>query len=1462
MEKRQTFYEVFPEPDQGQECARQFRDAQVEKAVVHQKEKKIVFYLHSDHYIEYRHVRAMERLIREASFSGAGMSVVFHMEYHLSDRYTPEYLIRDYRDDLMQILHDSSSVLYNLARKAEWFVDGDIVTLLMEDTFLAKNRSGELKEWLEGLFDRMFRKKITVGFDYTEAQKQALYEANRHKLRQEVIHAQGTQTGSGESARDAAPRSSGNPSKRPDKEPAKPSYRKGKKQRDVLYGRDCEGELTPIEAITEEIGEVVVHGQILSIQTREIRNEKTVVTFVITDFTDSIRGKIFIKNEELAELLAWLEQGRFYRVKAIAKYDDFSREIALGTIRGMKEIPDFRVKRMDHSAEKRVELHLHTMMSEMDSVVDIAKLIKTAKEWGHDTIAITDHGVLQAFPVAYHCLEKEDPFKIIYGVEAYIVDDEQDIVVNPHGQTWMDSYVVFDIETTGFSAEYNKIIEIGAVKVEQGVIRDTYSTFVNPEEPIPYRITELTGISDAMVADARPIGQVLPEFLAFCDGCALVAHNAKFDIGFIAHNAAALGLGFQPTYLDTVALARMLLPNLSRYRLNNVAKELGVLLENHHRAVDDAGATAEIFLKFLGMLEKRGIACVDCLNDQGEMSAEAIKKLPYYHGIILIQNETGRVNMNRLVSSSHLEYFNRRPRMPKSLISKYREGLILGTACEAGELYQAILSDRPKEEIAKIVEYYDYLEIQPLGNNEFLIGDESSWITSKEQLIDINKKIIALGEEYKKPVVATCDVHFLEPEDEQYRRIMMAGKRFRDADQQAPLYFRTTEEMLKEFDYLTPEKAKEVVIDNTRLVAGWIEKIAPVLPDKCPPVIEKSDETLTEICYRRAHEIYGPELPPVVKSRLERELDSIISNGFAVMYIIAQKLVWDSNDHGYLVGSRGSVGSSFAATMAGITEVNPLPPHYICPSCYYTDFDSEEVQAYAGQSGCDMPDRACPRCGTMMKKEGHDIPFETFLGFNGDKEPDIDLNFSGDYQACAHKYTEELFGTGHAFRAGTIGTVAEKTARGYVYNYFHERGISKRNCEIDRLAVGCTGPKRTTGQHPGGIIVVPRDREIYEFTAIQHPANDAGSGVITTHFEYHSIDHNLLKLDILGHDDPTMIRSLEDLTGVDAKTISLDDKAVMSLFHNTSALGIQPSDVGGTELGCLGIPEFGTDFVIGMLKDTNPQNFSDLVCISGLSHGTDVWLGNAHDYIENGDCTISTCISTRDSIMTYLIHMGLEKGLSFTIMESVRKGKGLKPEWEKEMRAHHIQEWYIESCKKIKYMFPKAHAAAYVMMAWRIAYYKVFYPLAYYASYFGIRASAFNYELMCMGPERLSYHMNVIRSRKKEDLSQKDQDTLKDMRIVQEMYARGFSFLPLDLYRADDKKFQIIDGKIMPSLNAIDGLGERAATAIAEEARKGEFLSKEDFRLRTRVSKTITDKMAELGLLGDIPETNQISFQF
>ena len=1230
------------------------------------------------------------------------------------------------------------------------------------------------------------------------------------------------------------------------------------------------------------MGEITFRGKVISFDTREIRNEKTIVMYAVTDFTDTIMVKMFVRNDQLADVLAEIKMGAFLKIKGVTNIDKFDGELVISSVFGIKKISDFTESRKDNAVEKRVELHCHTKMSDMDGVSEVKDLVKRAHDWGHKAIAITDHGVVQAFPDANHYIEtldKDDPFKVIYGVEGYLVDDLQDVAVNEKGQSLKGTYVVFDLETTGFSSAKDKIIEIGAVKVENGEITDKYSTFVNPKIPIPFRITQLTSITDEMVMESPEIETILPQFLKFVGDAVLVAHNASFDVSFIEENCRQQGIEPDFTSVDTVGLARVLLPTLSKFKLNVVAKALNISQEHHHRAVDDARVTAEIYVKFIQMLEERGIETLDQMNHFGAHNAEAIRKMPSYHVIVLAKNDIGRVNLYTLISKSHLEYFGRQPRMPKSEVLKYREGLIIGSACEAGELYQAILGEKSAERIARIVNFYDYLEIQPLGNNRFMIdSDRVEKVQSEEDLREINREIIRLGERFDKPVVATCDVHFMDPEDEVYRRIIMAGKGFKDADQQAPLYLHTTDEMLEEFEYLGSAKAKEIVIDNPNMIADMVEKISPVRPDKCPPVIPDSDKTLREICYNKAHSMYGDPLPEIVTERLERELNSIISNGFAVMYIIAQKLVWKSNEDGYLVGSRGSVGSSFVATMAGITEVNPLSPHYYCPKCHYSDFESEEVRAYAGGCGWDMPDKECPVCKTRLVKDGFDIPFETFLGFKGNKEPDIDLNFSGDYQSNAHKYTEIIFGAGQTFRAGTIGTLADKTAFGYVKNYFEERGTRKRTCEIDRIVQGCTGIRRSTGQHPGGIIVLPHGEDINSFTPVQHPANDMTTDIITTHFDYHSIDHNLLKLDILGHDDPTMIKALEayisspamenEYNETDhpfvATDIPLDDQGVMSLFHDTSALGITPDDIGGCPVGCLGIPEFGTDFVIQMVVDTKPQTLSDLIRISGLSHGTDVWLNNAQDLIKSGKATISTAICTRDDIMTYLINKGLDSEESFTIMERVRKGTVAKgkckdwPEYKKDMLEHDVPEWYIGSCEKIKYMFPKAHAAAYVMMAYRIAYCKVNYPLAYYGAYFGIRADAFSYEIMCQGKEKLQYYIDDY-TRRSDSLSKKEQDTMKDMHIVQEMYARGYEFLPIDIYRAKATKFSIVDGKLMPPFSSIDGMGEKAAEAVEEAAKDGPYLSKDDFRNRTKASKTVVDYMADLGLLGDLPESNQLS---
>ncbi len=1511
VKSEKTFFNVFPTLKVEDDIQILFTDVEVKKITTNSRRDFLHIYIFSRHLIQKKQIRQMERQIKEQLFGRTAVDIRIEEEYRLSGQYTAEALMREYRESIILELKEISVLAANMFMQAQiHYEEGGVICLELLDTIVSEGRKEEILELLEHIYKERFRLPADIRISYREPDSSGSREYDEQRIQQEInaiferrarqrgedipahepaAEAKESGEGKGKESKAAGSSSSGDASKKAGKENgSRKGFKKGEfKKKDyyrpvkvgddpnLIYGKNFEDEPIALEQVITEMGEITVHGKIINFDTREIRNEKTIIMFAVTDFTDTIMVKMFARNDQLPEILGELKKGAFVKIKGITTIDKFDGELTIGSVTGIKKIGDFTVSREDLSPIKRVELHCHTKMSDMDGVSEVKDIVKRAHDWGHPAIAITDHGVAQAFPDANHYIEtldKDDPFKVIYGVEGYIVDDLTEIAVNAGDQSLDDTYIVFDIETTGFSSIRDSIIEIGAVKVQDGRIVDRFSTFVNPKRPIPFEITNLTSITDEMVMDSPGIETILPQFLEFVGDGVLVAHNAGFDVGFIEQNCRNLGLDDHFIYVDTVALARVLLPTLSKYKLNIVAKALNISLENHHRAVDDAGATAEIFVKFVEMLKKDNITTLKEVNRYGDRNVNAIRKMPTHHIIILAKNNIGRYNLYQLITESHMTYYSRRPRIPKSLLNEHREGLLIGSACEAGELYQAILEKRSAQQIARLADFYDYYEIQPIGNNRFMIeSDRVPDVTSEEDLQNLNREIVELGEKFGKPVVATCDVHFLDPEDEVYRRIIMAGKGFDDADTQPPLFLRTTDEMLEEFAYLGAAKAREIVIDNPVKIAGMVEKISPVNPNKCPPVIENSDQELRDICYRKAHEMYGEDLPVQVSERLEKELNSIISNGYAVMYIIAQKLVWKSNADGYLVGSRGSVGSSFVATMAGITEVNPLSPHYYCKNCHYSDFDSDEVRAYAGGCGYDMPDKACPVCGEPLVKAGFDIPFETFLGFKGDKEPDIDLNFSGDYQAKAHKYTEVLFGEGHTFKAGTIGTLADKTAYGFVKNYYEEHEQRKRRCEIERITEGCTGIRRSTGQHPGGIVVLPHGHDINEFTPVQHPANDMECGITTTHFDYHSIDHNLLKLDILGHDDPTMIRTLEDYITSDAMEneynaehpfiateIPLDDREVIELFHGTDILGIKPEDIDGCKLGCLGIPEFGTDFVIQMVEDTKPQTLSDLIRISGLSHGTNVWLGNAQELVKSGKATISTAICTRDDIMIYLINKGVESALAFTIMESVRKGKGLKPEWEEAMKEQDVPDWYIWSCKKISYMFPKAHAAAYVMMAYRIAYCKIHYPLAYYAAYFGIRADAFSYEIMCQGKDKLDYYMKDYKKRI-DTLSKKEQDVMKDMKIVQEMYARGFEFLPIDLYRAKAKMFQIIDGKLMPSLASIEGMGDKAAEAVEEASKDGPYLSLDDFRQRTKVSKTVIDLMHDLGLFGNLPQSNQLS---
>ena len=1216
----------------------------------------------------------------------------------------------------------------------------------------------------------------------------------------------------------------------------------------VLLGKVLSSEILQVKEIDQDSGKVTVAGDLFYIDTRDNMGKDkktTMVLFYLYDGTGSVICKAFIPTEKFADIKGSMKAGAHLKVGGKMEFDPYEREVVLQ----VKDINTCeKEKKADTAEEKRVELHMHTKMSAMDGLASAEDIVNTAKEYGHKAVAITDHGVVQAFPEALHT--KDDSIKILYGTEAYFVNDCDSLIY--HGESYPidGEVVVFDIETTGLSHISDEFTEIGAVKIADGKITDTFSTFVNPGKAIPSRIVELTGITDEMVADAPSPNDAVDAFMKFCGDAPLIAHNADFDVSFIRENLRRRGDNRQIMYLDTLALCREIVTVKKSHKLDAMAKYFGIPNPSHHRAVNDAEVCAGIWNKCCDILRAKKISTLDEIDRKISEDTDSLAHLSYYHATIFAKNRAGIKNLYKLISLSHLKYFKGKPRIPKSEFLRHRDGLLIGSACEAGELFRAVKSGADEDTIDRLCEFYDYFEIQPLGNNMFMVNKGE--VGSVEELKEINKKIIALGEKHGKLVAATCDVHFLRPEDEVYRRILMAGQKYDDADSQAPLYFRTTDEMLAEFDYLGEETARKVVIENTNKIADMIEDISPISNEYCPPVIEGSEEDIERMCYEKAHRIYGDPLPEIVETRLKRELDGINSKGYAVLYMIAHKLVKKSNDDGYLVGSRGSVGSSLVAYMSDITEVNSLAPHYICPECKYSEFITDGSYS----SGCDMPDKNCPNCGHMLRKDGHDIPFETFLGFNADKEPDIDLNFSGEYQARAHKYTEELFGKENIFKAGTIGTIADKTAFGFVKNYYEDRGQTINKAELQRIVEGCTGVKRTTGQHPGGLIVLPKGHTIEEFTPVQHPADKDGIGIITTHFDYHSIDKNLLKLDLLGHDDPTVIRMLEDLTGIDAKKIPLDDKETMSIFSSTEALGVTKEQI-GTEVGTYGVPEFGTRFTQQMLVDTRPTTFAELVRISGLSHGEDVWTNNAQDLVRSGTCTLSSCICTRDDIMLYLIKKGVPPASSFKIMESVRKGRGLTPEWEELMHENNVPQWYIDSCKKIKYMFPKAHACAYVTMAFRIAYCKVHYPMAFYQAYFSVRADDFDYNTMCHGEQRVIDEMNLIKAKGKEATA-KEKSKVTILEVCVEMYERGLDFCGIDIYKSHPLNFLNDNGKIRPPLNSLPGLGAAAAMKIAEEREKGEFLAIDDMVKRTGVSKTVVEMLKAAGALSGMQESAQV----
>ncbi len=1224
----------------------------------------------------------------------------------------------------------------------------------------------------------------------------------------------------------------------------------------LIYGRslNIKSEFINIIDINVDTEKVCLEGEVVKIDSRDIKNEKVIIMFDLYDGTSTITCKAFVEKEKSGKIMKKISSAKGLKIDGIAKYDQFAKEITVMANTIIETPGRKKEKREDLAEIKRVELHMHTQMSQMDAITPCDELLKRAVSWGWKSIAITDHGVVQSFPDAHKYLEKTGAdLKVIYGVEAYFVPDKDPCVFSGQKQDLDTEYCVLDLETTGISHITEKITEVGIIKIKNGEVISEFECFVNPEKPIPERVVEITHITDDMVKDAETIDKVIPKIIEFIGNDVLVAHNAGFDIGFLKYNFEKYGYKLENTYIDTLRLSKAIFPEFKKYKLGIIADNLGIKVDVAHRALDDVKTLVEVFKV---MIEKTKEKKGKKIEDFDNCFETDFKNLPSYHAIILAKNYIGLKNLYKLISFSHLNYFYKKPRILKSIFEKYREGLILGSACEAGEVYRAIIAGKSEEEVEEIANFYDYLEIQPLGNNEYLLREGT--VANKEGLEDINKQIVKLGEKLEKPVVATCDVHFMDPQDEIYRRILQAGQKYDDADMQAPLYLRTTEEMLKEFKYLGEEKAYEVVVTNTNLISDMCEKIKAISGEKCPPHIPGCEQTIKEIAYSKAHELYGDPLPEIVQTRLDKELDSIIKNGFSVMYIIAQKLVWKSNEDGYIVGSRGSVGSSFVANMTGITEVNSLQAHYRCPNCKYSDFTD-----YGVKNGFDLPDKECPKCGHKLDKDGMDIPFETFLGFNGDKEPDIDLNFSGEYQAKAHKYTEVIFGKGTTFKAGTVGTIADKTAYGYVKNYYEDRHIPVSSAEISRISVGCTGIKRTTGQHPGGIIVVPKGREIYEFCPVQHPADDPNSDIVTTHFDYHSIDQNLLKLDILGHDDPTMIRMLFDLTGKDPTKVPLDDKETMSIFSSTKALGLTPEQINNSEVGTFGVPEFGTKFVRGMLVDTKPTTFAELISISGLSHGTDVWLNNAQELINQGIVTLSEAIGCRDDIMVYLMKKGLEPNHAFKIMETVRKGKALKDpekwaEFVNIMKEHDVPEWYIKSCEKIKYMFPKAHAAAYVTNAFRIAWFKVHEPKAYYTAYFTIRADEFDSECMIYGKEKVKNKMREIELAGN-SATTKDKNMYSILEIVLEMYERGINFLPIDLYKSHSSKFLIEPEGIRPPINSIPGLGGIAAEGIYRAALEEPFECIDDLQMRAKIGKSVTELLDKFGCLKGMTKSNQMS---
>ena len=1402
--------------------------------VVYYKENKIFYiYLSSKEIISYDILSSLrEALLEELDYFS---DIRIKMRYNGLSRKSNKDIVKKNWDNILHILKDLSPAIEGWKHNVEYMCIDDTLKIkipksMIYDSLKSKNceyiiRHVFLEEFsidLKVILEKAVDEKVDIKKILEKMDKEM-----EEKVREMQISS---------------------PKKVKDDEEDKYVIKEEVEDENIIYGENVNALFEHICDINKNSKTVCITGEIFNIEIKELKNGKILLIADVTYNTSSISCKLFLNDLNQDKVLSKISEGSYVRIKGDVIYDIFKRELTM-TISGIRL--EEKKPRVDTSDKKRVELHAHTQMSSMDALCNTKKLVKQAATWGHKAIAITDHGVVQAFPEAMDA-GKANGIKILYGVEGYLVEDNAPIIRDANDKDLSQTFVVFDLETTGFSNKNDKITEIGAVKVKNFEIVDRFNELINPEKDISYKVQELTGITNDLIKDKPTIEEILPRFMEFVGDSVLVAHNAEFDIGFINQKCKEMNIEFKNKSVDTLMLARILLPHLKRFKLNNLTKELGVPLHNHHRAVDDAAATAQIFIKFLDMLEKKGAKKLSDVNEV--LGGIDYTKLKTKHITLIAQNLAGIKNLYKIVSDAHVNHFYRAPRILKSVLLEHKEGIIVGSACEAGEVFQAVKQNKNDDEIKEIIDLYDYIEVMPIDNNRFMIRNGE--VKDEDELRDLNRRMIEVAKKFNKIPVATGDVHFIEKHEAVFRRVLKYAQGFGVDDEETYLHFRTTDEMLEEFKYLGEELAYEVVVENSNKVADMVEDFLPIPNETFPPVIEGSDTELREMCYNKATRIYGDPLPDVVKKRLDRELNSIISNGYAVMYIIAQKLVTKSLADGYLVGSRGSVGSSLAATMSDITEVNPLPAHYICENedCKYSYFYA--VGEWG--SGVDLPDKDCPKCGRKLKKDGHDIPFEVFLGFEGDKEPDIDLNFSGSYQPVIHKYTEELFGEGHVYRAGTIGTVADKTAYGYAKKYVEENDLDVTGAEVLRLAKGCTGVKRTSGQHPGGVMVIPNYKEVYDITPIQYPANDVNCGVITTHFDYHSISGRILKLDILGHDVPTIIRMIEDITGLDATTIPLDDKETMSIFTSTEALGVTPEEI-NCPIGSLAIPEFGTSFVRQMLLDTKPTTFAELVRISGLSHGTDVWLNNAQDLVVDKVVEFKDVISTRDDIMNYLLFKGLPPKMAFTIMENVRKGKGLKPEFIEEMNKHDVPQWYIDSCQKIKYMFPKAHAVAYVMMSFRLAYYKVHYPAAFYATYFTTKAQDFDADLIVKGLDSIKQKIQEIHELGN-DATAKDKTMLTVLEVALEMYARKIKIIPVDIYKSDATKFIVVDDTtILPPMIALQGVGENAAINIQNERENGEFISKEDLRKRTKISKTVVETLSNHGSLNNMSEKNQLS---